>query len=155
MTEEDPERQLRGYADALADGIEKAVPGWVIRCVETVTVDWSGSVSEEIRHAARDAAERARADVGPAVRELLQSDVDAQRTTPLALLRIAAAYPTAVLRAAGVPAVERDEFTRGAFPDDPYDLSPATLADVDPSLAEPGLAWGAAKAFVHKRRHQH
>jgi hypothetical protein len=28
-----------------------------------------------------------------------------------------------------------------------------TFADLDPDLAEPGLAWGAAKAFVHKRRH--
>ena len=40
------------------------------------------------------------------------------------------------------------------FPDDDYDLSPATFADVDPRLTEPGLAWGAAKAFTHLQRHR-
>ena len=38
---------------------------------------------------------------------------------------------------------------RRNFPDDVYDLSPATFADVDPALHEPGLVWGAAKAHVH------
>jgi hypothetical protein len=53
----------------------------------------------------------------------------------------------------GVPAVERDEFSVQRFPQDIYGLSPASLADVDPDLAEPGIVWGAAKAFEHKRRH--
>ena len=151
--EEDPEQQLRRYADALAAAIEQAVPGWVVRSVERLVGAWSGTVPQEAKAAARDAAEQAQAQVGPAVRQLLQSDVDEQRTTPLTLLREAVSYPTAVIREAGVPAVERDEFAQKAFPADMYDLSPATLADVDQSLAEPGLAWGAAKAFVHKRRH--
>jgi hypothetical protein len=49
--------------------------------------------------------------------------------------------------------VERDPFAERAFPDDLYDLSPASFADVDPELAEVAITWGAAKAFVHKRRH--
>jgi hypothetical protein len=61
-------------------------------------------------------------------------------------------YPTEVLRRAGVPPVERDRFARESFPDDDYDLSPATWADVAPSLTELGITWGAAKAFEHKRR---
>lgn len=154
MTSEDPERQLRLYAEALAAGIEEAIPRWVTRRVEQLVTAWSGSMPEEVRAAGAEAAERARAEVGPAVRELLLRDVDEQHTTPLSLLRNAVTYPTAVLQKAGVPAVERDEFARRAFPADVYDLTPATLADVDESLAEPGLAWGAAKAFVHRRRHQ-
>ncbi len=39
-----------------------------------------------------------------------------------------------------------------AFPDDPFDLSPATFGDIDERLAEPGLRWGAAKAYVHLAR---
>lgn len=152
--EGDPEAQLLAYAQDLADGIDAAIPGWVVRSVERIMTAWSGSVPEEVRSAAGQVGERARADLSPAVRRLLEADVDAQSTTPLALLRGAVRYPTAVLQAAGVPPVERDDFTRTAFPDDPYDLSPASLAEVDPSLAEPGLAWGAAKAFVHKRRHR-
>ncbi|MDQ2825886.1 MAG: hypothetical protein M3Y04_02780, partial [Actinomycetota bacterium] len=84
---------------------------------------------------------------------LLAADIDDQRTTPLALLRGAVRYPTAVLRAAGVAEVERDPIQARLLPDDPYDLSPATFADVDPSLAEPGMVWGAAKALAHRRRH--
>ena len=40
-----------------------------------------------------------------------------------------------------------------SFPDDDYDLAPASLADVDPDLVELGVAWGAAKAMAHRRRH--
>jgi hypothetical protein len=50
--------------------------------------------------------------------------------------------------------VERDEVQAALFPEDPYDLCPATFADIDPSLAEPGLVWGAAKAFAHLQRHK-
>jgi hypothetical protein len=63
-------------------------------------------------------------------------------------------YPTEVLRAAGVPPVQRDSFVEQAFPDDIYDLAPASFADLDPALQEAGLSWGAAKAFDHKRRHR-
>jgi hypothetical protein len=88
------------------------------------------------------------------VRELLAADIDEQRTTPLAILRGAALrYPTSVLHAAGVPPVVRDRAAEELFPDDLYDLVPASFADLDPSLADAGLRWGAAKAFEHKRRH--
>jgi len=70
------------------------------------------------------------------------------------LLRAAVRYPTAVLRAAGVPPVARDDQQVHLFPDDDYDLAPANFADVDPALAEPGLVWGAAKAYVHLQRHK-
>jgi hypothetical protein len=154
MVEPDPEEQLRVYASALAEGIERAIPAWVVGSVERLVVAWRGSVPEPVRRAAEEAGEQARVEVAPAIHELLAADVDAQRTTPLALLRHAVHYPTAVLRQAGVPAVERDGFAERSFPDDVYDLSPASLADLDPSLAEAGLAWGAAKAFVHRRRHR-
>ena len=38
------------------------------------------------------------------------------------------------------------------FPDDVYDLAPATFDDVSPDLHDPGLRWGAAKAHVHLKR---
>jgi len=62
-------------------------------------------------------------------------------------------YPTEVLRAAGARPVARDPIQVRLLPDDVYDLSPATFADIDPALAEPGLMWGAAKALEHRRRH--
>ena len=73
---------------------------------------------------------------------------------PLALLRTAVRYPTKVLHDAGAPVVERDKFSRERFPDDDYDLTPANWSDIDPSLLDLGIAWGAAKAFEHKQRHR-
>ena len=68
------------------------------------------------------------------------------------MVRRAVVYPTAVLRGAGVPPVVRDADAEARFPDDDYDLTPAAFADLDPSLHEPGLVWGAAKAHVHLAR---
>ncbi len=144
---------VQRYAAELADGVDTALGGWVERSVARVMTAWRGDVPPEVAAAAADAGRRATVEVGGAVRALLVADIDQQRGTPLTLLREAVTYPTAVLADAGVPAVERDEFSAHAFPDDRYDLSPASWADVDPRLADLGLAWGAAKAFEHKRRH--
>jgi hypothetical protein len=145
--------QMDDYAHALADGIEAALPTWVVRSVAMLMTAWSGTVPPDVALSAEEAAQRARGETGGAIRRLLEADIDEQTTTPLALLRGAVRYPTDVLVAAGVPGLERDRFAEEAFPDDIYDLTPARFADIDPALAEVGLAWGAAKAFAHKQRH--
>ena len=142
------------HAAALAGAIEAALPSWVERSVARLMTAWKGDVDAGTRDAAVAAGRQAAADVGPQVRELLAADIDDQRTTPLSLLRGAVRYPTAVLHAAGVPPVQRDEQQERLFPDDVYDLAPATFADVDPSLADVGMAWGASKAFEHLQRHK-
>lgn len=137
------------HATALADAIEAALPGWVERSVRARLAGGGPEVDEATAGAGRRAAD----EVGSAVRRLLEADIDEQPTTPLALLRGAVRYPTEVLREAGVAPVPRDPVQEQLFPDDVYDLAPASFADVDPSLFEPGIQWGAAKAFVHKQRH--
>ncbi|QYG91672.1 hypothetical protein HC251_03935 [Iamia sp. SCSIO 61187] len=139
---------LAGYAAALAQGIEAHLAAWVERVVAERHRAWGGAVPEEVAAAARAAGRVAVAEVGPQVRDLLDRDVDAQATGPLALLRAAAVHPTRVLRDAGVPPVERDPVAVRIHPDDVYDLGPASFADVHPDLHEPGLTWGAAKAHV-------
>ena len=141
-------------AAALADAIERVLPAWVERSVALLMTAWKGAADDEVRAAAVAAGRQAAAEVGPQVRALLAADIDDQRTTPLSLVRGAVRYPTAVLRAAGVPPVRRDEQQERLFPDDVYDLAPATFADVDPSLTDVGLAWGAAKAYAHLQRHK-
>ena len=142
------------YAEELADGITTALPRWVERCVRDVMVAWAGDVPPEVVAAATKAGKVAADETGAQVRRLLETDIDEQHTTPLQVVRAAVRYPAEVLAAAGVPGVERDPFAEAAFPSDVYDLSPASWREVDPALAEPGLVWGAAKAFEHKRRHQ-
>ena len=137
------------HATALADAIAAVLPGWIERCVAARLP----SPDPEAQAAAAEAGRRAASEVGAEVRALLVADIDEQRTTPLALLRGAVRYPTEVLRAAGVPPVDRDPIQARLFPEDLYDLAPANFADVDPALAEPGMVWGAAKALAHRRRH--
>jgi hypothetical protein len=150
--EPDPERRLAAYAATLADAVEAALAGWVVREVGRIMVAWSSSYPDDVRRRATEAGERATAEVMPRLRALLVADVDDQRTNPLAIIRGAVTHPTSVLAAAGVPAVERDDFAERQFPDDVYDLTPAAFADLDPSLGEAGLEWGAAKAHVVLRR---
>lgn len=141
------------YAGSLADAVEAALPGWVERVVAQRWREWrSEEPAPVVRDAAAAAGARAQAEVGQALRELLAADVDAQRSNPLALIRRAVALPTEVLSEAGVPPVDRDPDARRLFPDDVYDLTPASFAEIDASVHEPGVAWGAAKAHVILRR---
>ncbi|HWJ61425.1 MAG TPA: hypothetical protein VNS19_05610 [Acidimicrobiales bacterium] len=142
------EELLASHAAVLANGIERALGPWVVRCVVDRADAWQPGLGRTLLGAAEDAGRRAGAEVGPQVRALLALDVDAQPTGPLAVLRGAVRFPTGVLAEAGVPDVVRDEFAERAFPEDRYDLAPAAFADLDPALHEPGLVWGAAKAHV-------
>lgn len=143
----DDDAKLAEHGAALAEAITAALPGWVERSVARVAGD--GRLAEQAAAAGRAAADEA----GPALRALLGADVDDQRGTPLTVVRAAVRWPTGVLREAGVPPVERDGFERATFPDDDFGLTPATLGELDPELTELALAWGAAKAWVHRRRH--
>ena len=141
-------------ADRLAAAIDAAVGPWVERSVARIMVAYAGEVPEEVAADARQAGEEATAAVGAEIRRLLALDVERQPTNPLSILRAAVRYPTAVLRRAGVPPVVRDEFRERAFPDDSYDLAPASWRDLDEDLHEPGIIWGAwkAKTVLDRRR---
>jgi len=145
---------LARYASSLADAVEAALPAWVERAVAQRWGEWrrDEELPANVRAAAVAAGARARADLGSALRELLATDVDQQRTNPLALIRRAVHHATAVLSDAGVPPVRRDPDAERIFPEDAYDLSPASFADLDPAVHEPGLEWGAAKAHIILRR---
>ncbi len=152
---DDPEDAvaLARYAEALGDAVEAAIVGWVVRSVlQRWTQHHGGEPPTTLLVTAREAGERARTELVPELRTLLGTDVDAQRTNPLAVLRRAVVYPTGVLVAAGVPPVGRDPQAVELFPDDPYDLTPAAFGDLHRSVHEPGLVWGAAKAHVVLRR---
>lgn len=147
---------LAEHAATLLRAVEGALPAWVRRTVAERWTAWSGrALPPEVEQTAIDAATGAVAEVVPALRALLETDVDAQRTNPLSIIRGAVRHPTAVLRAAGVPPVERDAQAERLFPDDPYDLTPGAFRDLGDEVHEPGLVWGAAKAHVVLRRRRH
>lgn len=142
------------YVRQLSDAVHLALPGWLRRCVlDTALRAGAGRTAELV-----DDAERMVAEATPAVLaefdDLLSTDVDAQRTNPLSVLRSAVRFPTAVLHRHGIAPRRRDDFAVRAFPADVYGLSPATWADLDETLQEPGLIWGAwkAKTVIDRRR---
>lgn len=150
----DPEDEARfeEISRALVAGVEAAVPGWIERLVAERVRAWSGHVSPEVAAAAATAGAAAADDVVPRMRELVETDLDEQRTNPLSLLRDATRFAHQVLADASVPALQRDQFATRSFPDDVYGLVPAAWEDVDPALHELGLTWGAAKAYLFKAR---
>jgi hypothetical protein len=150
--EPDPDTILKELGAELAARVTAAVPGWVRRCVES-RLPPSARDRDAVLAEAEAAGLQAQHDVAAQLRVLLAADVDAQRFTPLEVVRAAVAFPTQVLRGAQVPPVPRDRFVVERFPDDPYGLTPASLQAMDPGLAEPAIAWGAAKALAHRVRH--
>lgn len=147
----DEERLAQISAD-LGDAVEAAIPGWIERLVIDHVLSWSGHVDPDVAAAAVAAGKAAREEVMPRLRSLLAADIDDQRANPLALLRGATVHAHAVLAGTGAPPAPRDQFAQRSFPDDTYGLVPATWEDIDPSLHELGLTWGAAKAYVFKAR---
>ena len=148
----DDEQRYAEISTALADAVEAALPAWVDRSVRRRVHEAGRSMDDALEERTRTAGAECAAATMPRLRELLAQDPGDQRSTPLTILRDAARYPSAVLDEAGVPATRRDEFDERALPWDVHALAPASFADVDESLAEPGLVWGAAKAHLHLAR---
>lgn len=146
------DRALAEKAVALADALDAAVSPWLIGAVRRVAAAQRLDGGDRFVLAAEAAAKQAKAQVMPRIRELLATDIDAQTTTPLAVLREGIGPATAVLAELGARPVERDDFAERAFPADVYALAPAAFEDIAPELRDPGIEWGAAKAFVHLRR---
>lgn len=146
VTLADDEARLAAFALDLSDRVEAAIPGWVERSLR----ERGGVTFVEADLAS--VAEATLAAVMPPLRTILAADVDAGHGSPLAALRAGVGPMTECLSGWGAAKPPRDDFQERRFPGDPYELGPATFADIDPDLHEPGLVWGAARAHVHLRR---
>ncbi len=147
------EQLLALYATALADGVEAALPGWVAASVvRRLGTELPEGLPEDFEDQVIAAGRSAAEEVGGRVRELLSLDIDEQWTNPLTLIRTAIRYPTAILRDVGAETVTRDEQSKRFHPDDVFDLTPASFAELGQAVHDLGLSWGAAKAHVHLRR---
>ena len=141
------------YSARLLDRVIAVVEVWANRLLDERLASSGGhqSVTEESR---RSAVSTARAIAVDGLGRLLALDPESQRTNPLAILREATVPLGDLLTASGVAPIERDEFSVRSFPRDVHGLAPATWAEVDERLVEPGLEWGAFKAasIIARRR---
>jgi hypothetical protein len=144
----------------LLEMLTEVVEPWLVRMLLTTAARQSGreigaldpELLEDLHLSAQREAERVLLEIT----ELLNTDVDAQRQNPLALLRAAAISAGEVLARHGITPVVRDDFEVTTFPRDHYRLVPASWADVDPALQDAGIMWGAWKAaqVLHRRREE-
>jgi hypothetical protein len=148
--------RLDETAAAIVRGVERQVPGWARAQVERLLDAWGRAPADARMRAEAQSAEAGAAAarrIAAELRALFAVDPAQQHATPLEVVRTAYREPTAVLAAAGVPPIVRDEFDERAWPDDVYGLVLRTLGDLgDPELAPLLLAWGMAKATVIRAR---
>jgi hypothetical protein len=148
--------RLEETAAAIATGVETQVPTWTRAQVDRLLDAWGRATDEARARAEAQSAEAGQAAARRIVAELralFAVEPERQPATPLEIVRTAYREPTAVLAAADVPPIVRDEFDERAWPDDVYGIVPRTLGDLgDPDLAPLHLAWGMAKATVIRAR---
>jgi len=137
-------------AEALVVAVDAGYKPWLSHLVNE---QLGGRVIDDLANERlSQAIEISHLEVVTRLRELLQTDVDDQWTNPLSILRSSITNPTGVLLGLGIPPVSRDPHTISIVPDDHYDLGPAAFADLGPEVHSAGLAWGAAKAYMHLQR---
>ena len=143
---DDEDIDVSAYGIRLATLVVELFPDWATRSILTIAPE---SSEEDARAVGVTVA----SNLSPRLIELLSSDIDDQRQSPLALVR-RHMYPLtahlAELRAS--PAV-RDPYDEEAFPADVFALGPKAWSDLGDDVSDAGLRWGAAKAMAHRRRH--
>jgi hypothetical protein len=147
---------LAEASSAILVGVGATLPGWSAVAARRILDAWDRHDASErdlVVGLARSAGEEAARRIGAELERLFALDPDEQPSTPLQVVRTAYREVTAVLRGAGIPPVERDEFARRSWPDDDFGLAIASLADLgDEELRTHQIAWGVAKAAVHRAR---
>jgi hypothetical protein len=145
------------YPEPVADllrAVDDVIEPWLLRVMTAAATAGLESLPPDFAARAARAAADARSEAMDRLHLLAATDVESQRTNPLAILRSAVRHATEVLTDADVPPVTRDEFSQRSFPEDVYGLAPATGSDVDPALHDVGIAWGAWKAVTIMQRHR-
>lgn len=138
MPESLPQSRLEA-AELLLRVAEKAIPAWLEKCVRSV-VQQQGLNTQDLDAKVATFVKQ----VTPVITAELNDSVTGVRAdNPLSVFRRAVAFPTLLLAELGAVAVSRDQFSMESFPNDVYGLSPATWSDIDQSLHDPGIIWGA------------
>lgn len=133
------------YSARLLETSDRVVPQWVERLIQK-HCDEHMIFDLKVGDHVPSVVARVGNEVHTNLRNLLLVDVVEQRTNPLAIFRQATQPISDLLKMAGCAPVVRDEFDERSFPDDIFGLSPATWIDIDETMVEPGIEWGAWKA---------
>ncbi len=140
------EEKFVAYGQSLLAAISASFQPWLISLVK----NRSGldSLPTEVANAVHQASVAAIANV----ETLVTSDIDVAMSGPLEQMRRAVAPVNLVLDEHGFERPARDPIDTEMRPHDVHDLGPMSFLDLGPEVHEAGIAWGAAKAYLHVRR---
>ena len=131
-----------------------ATPGWVKRCIgQLVTkqqINWPVMGDSWLELSVEQAVEFIDCELD----NLLVTDIDQQRTTPLSIFRAAVQFPAELLNKIGADPVNTSDTVGWKDPSDHFGLTPGNLADISYEVSVAGARWGAAKAGLHLVRRQ-
>lgn len=148
----DDERDAEAYTQYglnLVEAVDLAYRPWL---AGVVAARFGGIVPDWRAPAVSDAIESAAAVAHQLLTELAVADPTTPLSGPLERLRRSTSPVTEMLAAAELPAPPRDRVDIEMRPDDLYALGPMTFTDLSEQVHDAGIAWGAAKAYVHTRR---
>jgi len=138
--------ELEPYADDLYQAVTRAIPHWITTQVSEIASMSIDETSQEFRSALAGVAEQTHHLVSQDLFSLLVTDVDAQQSNPLHVLRASTSYATQLLQTFGVAPARRDEYEVRAMPNDVFSIGPLTWKDLGEEVHEAGISWGAWKA---------
>ena len=138
--------ELEPYADDLYQAVISAVPHWITTQVSGIASLSIDETSKEFTSALADVAEHTLRVVSQDLFVLLTTDVDAQQSNPLHVLRASTSSGTQLLQTFGAAPARRDEYEVRAMPDDIFSIGPLTWRDLGDAVHDAGISWGAWKA---------
>ena len=138
--------ELEPYPDDLYQAVISAVPGWITKQVADIASLSIDETSKEFVSALADVAKHTHQVVSQELFSLLATDVDAQQSNPLQVLRTSTSSATQLLHTFGATPARRDEYEVRAMPDDVFSIGPLTWRDLGEEVHDAGISWGAWKA---------
>jgi len=138
--------ELEPYPRDLYHAVISSVPGWITQQVSEIASLSIDETSKEFASALTDVAEQVLHVVSKELLTLLATDVDAQQSNPLHVLRASTSTATQLLQTFGATPARRDEYEVRAMPDDVFSIGPLTWRDLGEEVHDAGISWGAWKA---------
>jgi hypothetical protein len=138
--------ELEPYADDLFQAVTRAIPHWITTQVSEIASMSIDETSQEFQSALAGVAEQTHQVVSQDLFSLLSTDVDAQQSNPLHVLRASTSFATQLLQSFDATPARRDEYEVRAMPNDLFSIGPLTWRDLGEEVHEAGISWGAWKA---------
>jgi hypothetical protein len=138
--------ELEPYPADLYQAVIRAVPAWITKQVSEIASLSINETSKEFTSALADVVEHILHGVSRDLLVLLATDVDAQQSNPLHVLRESTSSATQLLQTFGATPARRDEYEERAMPNDLFSIGPLTWRDLGEEVHDAGISWGAWKA---------